>query len=286
MAQVARNERNMRNHLISGGKIDAQVVVVAIGGFDPGGGAGVVRDFLTARTLGAAVRLIPTAWTEQSAAGVQRIEPRKAAALVRAVRGALAPTGRSAGEPPTGEARLVVKIGMLPDDRAIDAVLNGLGSFGGPVVLDPVLAASSGGEPLYRGDPEALLAVGARSALMTPNALETEVLTGLTVRTVEDADAAARALCALGAGAVLVKGGHLVETDAIDVLVTGGQTRCYAAARLQGPSVRGTGCALATAIAVGLGRGLVLADAIAWAKTWLLGALAGAVDVGGERHLS
>lgn len=281
----ARNERQMTDGPIHSQRVEPQVAVVAIGGFDPSGGAGVVRDFLTARTLGAAVRLIPTAWTEQSQAGVAAIEPRDPDAWALAVRGALANAVRSAGKPAHEETRVAVKVGMLPNAQAARALWDALRGFAGPVVLDPVLRASSGGE-LYSGDPAELLAVGARATLITPNAAEAAALSGLPVRTTEDAVAAGRALCLRGVAAVLVKGGHLAGSAAVDVLVTAGEIRQFSAARLPGPPVRGTGCALATAIAVGLGRGLALGDAIAAAKAWLLAALAGAVDVGGERHLS
>ncbi|MES1204836.1 MAG: PfkB family carbohydrate kinase [Pseudomonadota bacterium] len=248
--------------------------IVAIGGFDPGGGAGVVRDFLTARAFGASVTLVPTAWTEQSPASVQAIDARDPAACYRAVRGAL-----------DGHAAPAVKIGMLPDAAAAVAVGRALETFGGPIVLDPVLRASNGGA-LWSGDPSALLALAARVTLLTPNADEASILTGLPMETAADAVAAGRALCARGIGAVLVKGGHLGGTAATDTLVGPTGVRLFTGARRPGgAAVRGTGCALATAIAVGLARGLPLDEAITAAKAWLGDALAAAVDVGGERHL-
>ena len=114
-------------------------LVVAIGGFDPSGGAGVVRDFLTARTFGAAVRLIPTAWTDQSAAGVRAVEPREPLALSASILGALQLQGVeqlgdvSARAP--ASVPVVVKIGMLPDAASAAAVLEALREFNGPVVL-------------------------------------------------------------------------------------------------------------------------------------------------------
>jgi hydroxymethylpyrimidine kinase/phosphomethylpyrimidine kinase len=261
--------------------------VLAIGGFDPDGGAGVVRDFLTARTLGAAVRLVPTAWTEQSPAGVRSVEPRDGAALEAAIRFGL---GRGADETLLGGAGLAVKIGMVPSPDAAAAILAGLAGFEGPVVLDPVLTSSSGGA-LFRGDRAGLLALATRARLVTPNAGEAAALTGIPVGDPDAAAAAGRALCALGVGAVLIKGGHLAGAEAVDVLVTTrgsgpGQTeRRFAGPRLDGPPVRGTGCALATAIAVGLARGSGLDQAITNAKGWLATQLARPVPVGGEWHL-
>jgi len=101
------------------------VLVVAIGGLDPSGGAGVVRDLLTARTFGARVRVVPTAWTEQSpGTGVSSVEPRDPALLEGAVVAAWRTAARE-GLP------VAVKVGMLPDARAAGAILAALG-VGGP----------------------------------------------------------------------------------------------------------------------------------------------------------
>jgi len=252
------------------------VMVVAVGGLDPGGGAGIVRDLLTARTLGARVRLVPTAWTVQSAtAGVRSVEPRQPAALAAAL-------GEALGQAPAGTA---VKVGMVPDGAAARAVREALQGFAGPVVFDPVLGASSGGA-LYTGEVRELLALAARATLVTPNAGEAERLTGERVAELEGAARAGRALLEAGAPAALIKGGHLAGDQAIDLLVTRAQVQSLAAARLPGPSVRGTGCALATAIAVALARGQSLEAAVAGAKAWLHEALRHAVPVGDEWHLS
>jgi hydroxymethylpyrimidine/phosphomethylpyrimidine kinase len=159
-----------------------------------------------------------------------------------------------------------------------------LSGFEGPVVFDPVLAASSGGR-LFEGEPDALLPLARRASLVTPNAREAAALAGGVVETVEEARGAGRRLVAAGAAAVLVKGGHLAG-DAVDVLVMrGGPERAFAAPRAPGPAPRGTGCALATAIAVGLARGQDLPDAVAAAKAWLLDRIRAARPVGDERHL-
>ena len=267
------------------------VLVIAVGGMDPSGGAGVVRDLLTARTFGAGVRIVPTAWTEQSpVTGVTSVEPRDPARLEEAVATAWRAAVRD-GLP------VALKVGMLPDARAAGAIRVALDgnlddsgtrrdAFTGPVVLDPVLGASSGGA-LFRDPPAALLPLCARATLTTPNVPELAALLGLPasdIRSLDDVARAGRALLEAGAQAVLVKGGHLAG-EAVDTLVTPSGTRLFAASRHPGPDVRGTGCALGTAIAVGLGRGLSLEAAIAGAKAWLRGALERAVARGGEWHL-
>jgi len=236
----------------------------------------VVRDLLTARTLGARAHLVPTAWTVQgSGAGVRSVEPRPPAALAAALRQALERAG----------AGTAVKLGMMADQASARAVLEGLQEFAGPVVFDPVLGASSGGA-LYAGDAKELLALAARATVITPNAGEAEQLTGERVADLEGAARAGRVLIEAGAPAVLVKGGHLSGDEAIDLLVTPGKAKAFAASRLPGPSVRGTGCALATAIAVALANGRQLEAAIGEAKTWLHEALQRPISVGDEWHLS
>ncbi len=256
-----------------------RVVIVAIGGFDPTGGAGLVRDLLTGRTLGARVCLVPTAWTDQAArTGVVSIEPREPRALAAAVAGAIAAAAAAGGS-------VAVKLGMMPNGVTAEAIREALAGFVGPVVFDPVLGASSGGA-LYVGDPGALLGLASRATVVTPNAIEAALLSGQAI--IDDAEAATEAgrrLVAAGARAVLVKGGHLTGATAVDVLVTPTGVNLFAADRLSGPPVRGTGCALATAIAVALGRGRALVDAVSEAKLWLHQALGRALPVGDEWHL-
>jgi hydroxymethylpyrimidine/phosphomethylpyrimidine kinase len=251
--------------------------IVAIGGLDPGGGAGLVRDRLTATALGARVTLLGTAWTVQSRAGVQGVEPRPADAVGRALAEAL----REGADAPTGAT--AVKVGMVATPALVRALLEGLATFSGPVVVDPVLASSSGGR-LFAGEPTELLPLLRRATLVTPNLAEAAALAGRAVATAEDAAAAGHALLAAGCRAVLVKGGHLTGPPT-DLLCSGETTLELPAARVPGPSPRGTGCALATAIAVALARGSTLAESIATAKAWLATQIAAARPVGAERHL-
>jgi hydroxymethylpyrimidine/phosphomethylpyrimidine kinase len=255
------------------------MTIVTIGGVDPTSGAGVGRDLLTARALGSAVQLVGTAWTVQSqAGGVRSVEPRAAAALADAVRCGV----RDAAA--TGAA--AVKIGMVAGPEQIDAILRGLEGFDGPVVVDPVMNASSGGA-LWLGPPDALMALLRRATVATPNADEAAALWGRAIGTTMDAAAAARALRDAGIAAVLLKGGHVPGSgdDVVDLLVDGSGERRFAHPRVPGRVPRGTGCALATALAVHLAAGLALREAAARATDWLAARIAAAVDVGDERHL-
>jgi hydroxymethylpyrimidine/phosphomethylpyrimidine kinase len=105
--------------------------------------------------------------------------------------------------------------------------------------------------------------------LVTPNAPEAARLTGLPVESIADCAQAGQSLLATGAGAVLVKGGHLAGETVTDVLVSKGSAQRLTAPRLNTTSTHGTGCTLASAIAVGLAQGLPLIDAIRRARSYV-----------------
>jgi hydroxymethylpyrimidine kinase/phosphomethylpyrimidine kinase len=254
-------------------------VIVTIGGVDPSAAAGLGRDLLTAAELGAMVRWVGTAWTEQSRGGVRSVEARAAEAVEDAVRWAIRPPAPGA-----------VKIGMVPGPAVAAAILRGLEDFTGAVVVDPVLAASSGGA-LWQGPLEPLVALLRRATLATPNTPEAMTLSGRSIATLADACRVAAELRATGIAAVLVKGGHLPPGEGgadrvTDVLVSAAGERRYARPRHPGPSPRGTGCALATAVAVELAAGRTLEEAIERATAWLAMRIAGAFEADGARRLS
>jgi len=221
---------------------------------------------------------VGTAWTEQGQ-GFHRVEPRAPEAVGVALTRALTASG------PVG-----VKIGMAVGPATAAALIEGLEGFAGPIVIDPVLASSRGGA-LWAGAPRELLPLLRGATLVTPNAVEAAALSGRPVSTTEEAEAAGRYLIEVeGLAAVLVKGGHLTGPDGqpvTDILVTSAARNSYPHPRIPGQSPRGTGCALATAIAVGLTRGRPLGEAVQAAIEWLAGAIAAATDVGvgAERHL-
>jgi hydroxymethylpyrimidine/phosphomethylpyrimidine kinase len=255
-------------------QIDSTLVVVAAG-VDPGGGAGLLRDLATVRALGARAHAIETAGTQQGPE-VHRVAPRTPGAVRLALADALATLRPGA-----------VKIGMAVGPATAAALVDGLGDYPGPVVVDPVLASSRGGA-LWAGAPRDLLPLLRRATVVTPNAAEAAALAGLPVTTSADAERAGRRLVDRdGLRAVLVKGGHLAgsEGTVADLLVTVAGVERFPRARVAGPIPRGTGCALASALAVMLARGLPLAQAVKEAGDWLAPRLAAPVSAGGEWHL-
>ena len=249
-------------------------IAVTIAGSDSGGGAGIQADLKTFSALGVYGASVITALTAQNTLGVQGIHDVPADFVARQIDSVLSDL----------EVR-AVKIGMLSQPAVIEAVAAGLARHAGaiPVVLDPVMVATSG-DRLIADDAVAALRdrLMARADLITPNLPEAAVLLGESVAE-DDAAAVAQArrLVALGARAVLIKGGHGTGRESIDHLVTAdGTLRTLAAPRIATANTHGTGCTLSAAVAAGLARGLMLPEAVAGAKAYLTAALAAADRLG------
>lgn len=222
--------------------------VLAIGGTDSSCGAGLARDLAVIAAQGLEARLCVTAVTAQGAGGVTASHPLPA----KIIAAQIAAAGPVAA----------IKTGMLANESVI-AALRDLPPV--PMVIDPVLAATSGARLLDAAGVAALRKLFARATLLTPNRPEAQALTGETAP-----DAQAAALMRQGAKAVLIKGGHADGTDATDLLFSATGCRSFSAPRLP-DTRRGTGCTLATAIACGLAQGGGLEQAVAAAKAYLTG---------------
>lgn len=233
--------------------------VLVVAGLDPSGGAGLAADAEAAEAFGAKAWLVASALTAQGPAGAKGWWPVAPDVLLAQVDALLAPGHERAGAVKTGmigsadaAAALAVRLAEKPLARV-------------PLVVDPVVAASSG-LALVSGAPprEAFQPLLARAALATPNWPELAVLAG---RAVESEDEAIRAARELPSRAVLVKGGHR-EGAPVDVLVRGRRVTRFTGRRVAG-SARGTGCRLASAIAAQLASGVALEDAIRAAKRYV-----------------
>ena len=233
--------------------------VLAIGGSDSGGGAGIQADIKTITALGGYADSAVTAVTVQDTLGVHATHPVPPAIIAAQIRTVLADIGAD-----------VIKTGMLGDAAAVEAVLETLEGWPAiPLVVDPVMIAGSGERLLDEGALASLRRLIARAALVTPNAPEAQALTGLAVAGVDDQRAAGEALLAAGAAAVLVKGGHVPGDRVIDLLVTPAGETMFEGERIATRHTHGTGCTLASACATGLAQGMALEDAVAraWAYT-------------------
>jgi hydroxymethylpyrimidine/phosphomethylpyrimidine kinase len=244
--------------------IDGWPTALTVAGSDSWGGAGIQADLRAFAAFGVWGTAAVTAVTAQNHRGVldaQVIDPGLVAAQIEAVA--------------ESETLGAVKTGMLGHAGVIEAVVDVLERIRlGPIVVDPVQAASQGGRLL---DPAALPVLVDRllplCALVTPNLPEAEALLGRPIRDREDMPAAAEALAALGPAAVLLKGGHLAGPDSPDLLWRGGTAVWLEGARVPAAHSHGTGCTLSAAIAAGLARGDRLLDACRAAKDYVTVAL-------------
>ncbi len=247
--------------------------VLSVAGSDSGGGAGIQADIKTIAALGGYAATAITALTAQDTHGVRAVHavpPDFVRAQMRAV---LDDIGADA-----------IKTGMLGEAATVLAVCEELAARAGgiPLVVDPVMLAK-GGAALLAGPALAVLRTRLipLATVLTPNLPEAEALLGGTIADVAAMAAAAAALRGLGAGAVLLKGGHLDGDEVTDVLATADGIALFRAPRIATRHTHGTGCTLASAIATGLAQGMALAEAVARARAYVRAAIAAAPGFGG-----
>ena len=246
--------------------------VLVVAGSDSGGGAGIQADIKTVMALGGYAATAITALTAQNTlgvAGVRFVEPEFVQAQMVAV---LRDIGAD-----------VVKTGMLGHAATIAALLETLEreAPGMPVVVDPVMVAKGGARLL---DDAAVAAVVdlllPRGDLLTPNLPEAEALTG---QAIDDEDAmveAAERLRAMGARAVLLKGGHLPGERVTDILATQNGVETFRSPRIDSRHTHGTGCTLASGVAAGLAQGMDLHAAVRRARAYVQAAILAAPGLG------
>jgi len=232
---------------------------LAVGGFDPSGGAGVLADVAAIVAAGARALAAVTTTTVQTHAAFLGAEPVSPRLLERQLAALLA----------TYRPR-AAKTGALPTAEHVRVVARLLGKAHIPLVVDPVLGASHGPGLVDRSvGREIMRRLLPVAALITPNAAEASALTGLPVRDARDAERAGKVLLAAGPAAVLVKGGHL--PDGGHVLVTGEGTWLVPGGKRQRLPTHGSGCTLAAGIAGALAAGRDLPEAIVWAQQFVIG---------------
>jgi hydroxymethylpyrimidine/phosphomethylpyrimidine kinase len=244
--------------------------VLTIAGSDSGGGAGIQADLKTVSALGCFGLTAITAVTAQNTLGVAAVHALPASFVAAQIDAVASDIGIDA-----------VKIGMLANAEIIAAVAERIRHHGlAPVVLDPVMIATSGARLLDASAVDALKSLMPLAALVTPNLPEAEALLGRKVAHREEIERAARDLLAFGAGAVLIKGGHGTAPLAEDCLASEGGRRLdwLSAARVATGNSHGTGCTLSAAIAAGLAHGKDLATAVKAAKDYVTAALAAGSD--------
>jgi hydroxymethylpyrimidine/phosphomethylpyrimidine kinase len=252
-------------------------VALTIAGSDSSGGAGIQADLKTFAALGVYGASVITALTAQNTNGVTGIHQVPSDFVTAQIDAVFSDLDVKA-----------VKIGMAGQLATIDAIVAGLTRWSPrPIVLDPVMVATSGDQLLDPGAVEALRTrLIPRASLITPNLPEAAALLGEAVAVSEAAiESQGKRLLAMGCGAVLIKGGHGQGTESVDYLVSGSGTIALAAPRIATNNTHGTGCSLSSAIAAGLAKGDDMETAVRDAKAWVSAAIAAADRLGvGHGH--
>ena len=239
--------------------------VLSIAGSDSGGGAGIQADLKTFSALGCFGMTAITALTAQNTTGVRAIHGVPPDMLRDQIDAVMEDIGADA-----------VKIGMLHSPELVRTVASAIDRHAlTDVVLDPVMVATSGAVLIANSAVRQLVSeLFHRTALVTPNLDEAALLVGRPLTCEADMHQAALQLLAMGAPAVLVKGGHLTGDVVSDVLATAdGRVVWMRAPRVPSSNTHGTGCTLSSAIAAYLALGYLLPDAVQAAHQYVRNAL-------------
>jgi len=246
--------------------------VLVIAGSDCGGGAGIQADIKTVTALGGYAATAVTALTAQDTLGVHGVLPVPGEFLRQQIDCVLDDLGADA-----------IKTGMIDRAELIEVLAGCLGRRTRrlPLVLDPVMIAK-GGARLLAPDAVASLkrSLVPFATVLTPNVPEAEVLAGRSIGSLDDMHEVAHQLLTLGAGTVLLKGGHLPGEQVVDLLATEDGIEAFSAPRIDTRHTHGTGCTLASAVATGLAQGLGLRDAVQRGRAYLRLAIANAPGFG------
>jgi hydroxymethylpyrimidine/phosphomethylpyrimidine kinase len=250
--------------------------ILAIAGSDSSGGAGIQADIKTITMLGGYAMSAITAVTAQNTTGVQAIAPMAGEVVGQQIASCLDDIGADA-----------IKIGMLHDADIIAHCARTLEGVSAPIVLDPVMIATSGAALIA---PDAVTAMRemlfARAALITPNLPELSHLLGRKIDDSGQMGEAAEELAHMTGAAVLAKGGHTSDARVIDVLFMpgalgeGARAVQFDHARIDTPHTHGTGCTLSSAIATLLGHGQPIEHAVRLARQFVLKAIEAAPGFG------
>lgn len=239
-------------------------IALTIAGSDSGGGAGIQADIKTFSALDTYAASVITAITAQNTRGVTAVEDISVATIVAQMDAVFSDLAVNA-----------VKIGMVSRIETIAAIAERLRQQSQPVVLDPVMVATSGDRLLHEDAIETLRReLLPLAAIVTPNLPEAALLTGTPMATMEkEITRQAEAILKAGAKAVLIKGGHGEGPQSTDYLFADGAMQALSVARVETKNDHGTGCTLAAAITAYLARGCELREAVGLAKEYLSGAL-------------
>lgn len=244
--------------------------VLTIAGSDSGGGAGIQADIKTFSALGCFGTSAITAITVQNTLGVSDIHsipPEIVYKQIKAVMDDIHPAA--------------IKIGMVHSSILAEAIASGISQYGIPVILDPVMVATSGDKLIEDSTIKSLNEkLFPLAKLVTPNIYEAEILAGMTIKNTEEMITASRQILKLGCQAVLVKGAHLKQRLLSDVYVdTSHREKIFKSEYIDTRNTHGTGCTLSSAIAAFVAKGFDLIKAIEEAKAYVHKAILQGKDI-------
>ena len=245
--------------------------VLSIAGSDSGGGAGIQADLKTLSAFGVFGMTAITAVTVQNTEGVEGFEAISPATVGAQISAVATDIGVDAA-----------KTGMLANAPIVEAVASAVRDAGiATLVVDPVFVSKHGHRLLEEDAVGALRTlILPLATIVTPNLPEAEGLAGVVVETRDDMRRAADAILGLGAGWVIVKGGHLSDDRAADLLVHGGGEEWLDGERIDTPNTHGTGCTLSSALAARLALGDDVPEAARAAKAFVTEAIRHALPLG------
>ena len=243
---------------------------LTIAGSDCSGGAGIQADIKTMTMNGVYAMSAVTALTAQNTTGVREIlevTPEFLKQQIDMIFEDIRPDA--------------VKIGMVSAAALTKMIADRLEFYHAEnIIVDPVMAATSGSSLIATTAVETLKEkLFPLATLITPNILEAEVLSGISIADKKDMVAAAKKIHEMHGCAVLLKGGHNVQ-NADDLLVANGTIKWFYGNRIENPNTHGTGCTLSSAIASNLAKGYDLETSVQRAKEYVSGALAAMLDLG------
>ncbi len=246
-------------------------IALTIAGSDSGGGAGIQADLKTFLALGVYGMSALTSITAQNTLGVQGIYDLPPDFVGLQIDAVMQDLGADA-----------VKVGMLSNVSIIKTVVEKVKQYKiKNLVVDPVMVAKSGDRLLKEEAVEALKKeLIPLAKVVTPNLREAEVLTNLRIRDIEDMKEAARVIYKLGVENVLIKGGHLLSEEAVDLLFEGSHFKEFKTKRINTKNTHGTGCTFSSAIAAELAQGKEVEEAVDIAKQYITLAIQNSLDIG------
>ena len=243
-------------------KIKSKILIIA--GSDSSGGAGIQADIKTVTSLGSYAMTAITAITSQNTTGVLSIisiSPTEISKQIEFTSKDIKPDA--------------IKIGMLHSPDVINSVIKSLSKIKvKKIILDPVMVAKGGAKLIDNKSIQILKKkLLKRVSLITPNIPEAEILTRTKINSKEDMICAANILLNLGAKNVLIKGGHLTSNTMNDIFLNKKEISIFKNKKIKTKNTHGTGCTLASAIAVGLAQGMELHDAVRRGRNYVVQAI-------------